>query len=234
MNAPPLAPSRLRNRLAAVILAARHDASARDLLGALADGGTVLDEWLRVGGADAPASRRPVLAAHRTAVMARARRARESVAAGPPVRRRESLAQALETAAILFDAGLFFEAHEVLEPWWRRSSGDEGEALRGLIQIAVGYQHRAVGNAPGARSLIASGAARARGRRVLGIPLDKFVEAAATDGGRIGAHADAAKAGVRFPRGAGPTSIAPTPGRHCPRTGQPAARRTHRRPAARP
>jgi hypothetical protein len=111
--------------------------------------------------------------------VARARRAIASVAARPLCSLADTLGEALDTAASLFDAGLFFEAHEVLEPHWRRASGDEREALQALIQIAVGYQHGATGNARGARSLLALGAARARGRNVLGVALDDFADAVA-------------------------------------------------------
>src|SRR5439155_1354769 len=65
-----------------------------------------------------------------------------------------SLAEALAQAAVLFDAGLAFEVHELLEPYWTCAHGDEREALQGLIQVAVGYQHLANGNLAGARSLL--------------------------------------------------------------------------------
>jgi uncharacterized protein len=84
---------------------------------------------------------------------------------------------ALTAAARLFDAGLFFEVHEVLEPHWMVARDLERDALQGLIQIAVGWQHLANGNLPGARSLLADGAARLHGRRLLGVDFDRFAQA---------------------------------------------------------
>src|SRR5207249_698488 len=81
-------------------------------------------------------------------------------------------------AAVLFDAGLAFEVHELLEPYWVRAHGDEREALQGLIQIAVGYQHLANGNLAGARALLDDGTTRTRGRSVAGIDCDAFARAA--------------------------------------------------------
>jgi hypothetical protein len=209
---------------------------------ALAAGGAALDDWLRAedttgrgrpagagaaqrGDGDAalerrkvegdPARRARAASAHRTAVMARARRAIASVAAAPLRSSADTLVEALDTAATLFDAGLFFEAHEVLEPHWRRSSGDEREAIQGLIQIAVGCQHRVAGNARGARSLLEHGAARVRGRRVLGVALDRFADAImrsdrSIDPGAIGPA-------VAFPRMPGAPSATGRPGPGRPR-----------------
>ena len=66
----------------------------------------------------------------------------------------------LQAAGLLFDAGLHFEVHEVLEPHWAAAQGDARETLQGLIQIAVGYQHLANGNHAGARSLLVEGSGR--------------------------------------------------------------------------
>jgi predicted metal-dependent hydrolase len=60
----------------------------------------------------------------------------------------------------LWNEGLFFEVHEVLEDVWRTVSGPVRQALQGVIQIAVAYHHQAHGNARGARSLLAEGRAR--------------------------------------------------------------------------
>jgi len=48
-------------------------------------------------------------------------------------------------AAILWRHGLYFEAHEVLEPHWQAASGEEREGLRGLIQAAGVYVHQEAG-----------------------------------------------------------------------------------------
>lgn len=87
------------------------------------------------------------------------------------------LEDVLSWAAVLFDAGLHFEVHEWLEPHWRRAAADDGEALRGLIQVAVGYQHGANGNLAGARALLEEGGARLHGRRLAEIDLDPFARA---------------------------------------------------------
>ena len=152
MMAPPLPSLRARHRLAETILAALHEPTARRVLASLAwDDGAVAD-WLA-----------PHEAHECGAVSARARRASAAMAAAPLRSPAGTLGDALEAAALLFDAGLFFEAHEVLEPHWRRASGDTREALQGLIQIAVGYQHRVNGNAHGARSLLGGGVSKRAG-----------------------------------------------------------------------
>ena len=92
-----------------------------------------------------------------------ARRGLEAVAAvcaDPP------LPVGLEEAATLFEAGLYFETHEVLEPFWMRALGAEREALQGLIQVAVGFQHLANDNLDGARALLRDGATKLAGHRL--------------------------------------------------------------------
>src|SRR5262245_65475667 len=93
-------------------------------------------------------------------MLARARQAHRVLALEPWRRTDGHLADALAAAAILFDAGLHFEVHELLEPRWSRSQGQERQALQGLIQVAVGYQHLANGNLAGARALLDEGARR--------------------------------------------------------------------------
>jgi predicted metal-dependent hydrolase len=83
-------------------------------------------------------------------------------------------AEAVEDALALWDARLFFEVHEVLEPHWAVATGDTREALQGVIQIAVGWQHLANGNLAGARALLADGAAKLHGRRLFDVALDAF------------------------------------------------------------
>jgi hypothetical protein len=57
----------------------------------------------------------------------------------------------------LFNAGLFFEAHELLEGDWRRATGDLKTFLQGLIQVAVGLHHQAEGNVRGALTRLCAG-----------------------------------------------------------------------------
>lgn len=148
IRTPPL---ELRNRLAEIVLAALHDPAAREDLARIAETAAALPPWC--AGAAAPEV---------ALVRARARRATEALAGGPRLAREPSLAAALRAAAALFDAGLHFEVHELLEPHWTRATGPRREVLQGLIQIAVGYQHLANGNVGGARALLAEGSRRLR------------------------------------------------------------------------
>lgn len=116
-------------------------------------------------------------AAWAATLLDRARRA-DTALAGAPLAPAADLETALAAAARLFDAALFFEVHEVLEPHWLVARDERREALQGLIQIAVAWQHLANGNVAGARSLLTDGAARLHGQRLVGIELDAFARAA--------------------------------------------------------
>lgn len=167
-------PLRLRNRLAETILGAVGDVAARR---ALAEVAAAPETWL------AADERRwaPLLAA-------RARRASDALAVLTP-QVPHGLEAALDAAAILYEAGLHFEAHELLEPYWMSASGETREALQGVIQAAVGWQHLANDNVPGARSLLAEGAARLHGRRFGGRDFDAFARATAEAAARLPAAA---------------------------------------------
>ena len=156
---------RPRNRLAETILAALHDPSARDELLALArtPEGQLPAGWL-ASGEERHAEK--LVGRARCAALALGRHARGRP--DPP------LDEALAAAATLFDAGLYFEVHELLEPYWRQTAGASREALQGLIQIAVGYQHLANGNLDGARALLAEGATRVRQGQLPGLDLARF------------------------------------------------------------
>src|SRR5262249_23418987 len=52
-----------------------------------------------------------------------------------------------------FNAGRYYEAHEVWEAIWLRASGEEKRFYQMLIQAAVGLHHYDRGNLRGARSL---------------------------------------------------------------------------------
>jgi predicted metal-dependent hydrolase len=183
----PTLPLPVRNRLAETILQSLHDAEARRGLERLAGGGEAERGWL---GPDERGQAR--------LLRLRAQRASDAVRtlplgpAGPP------LDEALAAAASLFDAGLGFEVHELLEPHWVRAAGDEREALQGLIQISVGYQHLANGNATGARALLEEGARRLAGRRLGHLPLESFAQAVRESIARLPALDPAAI--PRFPR----------------------------------
>ena len=95
------------------------------------------------------------------------------------------LAEALDDARRLFGAHLYFEVHELLEPRWATAAGDEREALQGLIQVAVGFQHLANGNTTGARALLVDGAARLHGRVLGALALDGFARAVLDAAGAV-------------------------------------------------
>src|ERR1700741_1889521 len=57
---------------------------------------------------------------------------------------------------LLFNAGDYFEAHEVWEDLWSESHGDERRFYQGLIQAAVGLCHFGNGNLGGAGKLYRS------------------------------------------------------------------------------
>jgi hypothetical protein len=168
----PALPPRLRHRLADTILAALHDKRARRELVRLSSDERHARRWC------APDT------AYGALVHRRAQQAADALRA-ISLRGARDLDETLEVAGVLFDAGLFFEVHEALEPHWREARGDTREALRGLIQIAVGYHHWAHGNPRGARALLEAGAARVRPRRLGDLALEDFGAAVAKSSRRV-------------------------------------------------
>lgn len=162
----PTLPLPARNRLAETILVSLRDAAARRELERLARGSGAADEELGLSSRE-----------HGRLVRLRAQRASDAVATLPLASNPPTLDEALAAAATLFDAGLGFEVHEILEPHWVQAEGDDRQALQGLIQIAVGYQHLANGNPRGARALLVEGAERLSGRRLGRLSLDAFAQA---------------------------------------------------------
>jgi hypothetical protein len=67
---------------------------------------------------------------------------------------------ALRVAVAMFNAGEFFEQHEVLEELWREASGPPRELYQGILQVGVGFHHLERGNQRGALSLLDRGLAR--------------------------------------------------------------------------
>jgi uncharacterized protein len=59
-----------------------------------------------------------------------------------------------------FNAGRFFEAHEVWEELWLGAAEPEKTFLQGLIQVAAAFHHHARENPRGTRSLLAAGIAK--------------------------------------------------------------------------
>ena len=170
----PTVPFRARNRLAELILASLADAGARDELAAIARPGAGAPDWLMED--ELP---------YRHLLRERAHRACAALASRPPGASVRSRAEGLDAAAILFDASLYFEVHELLEAFWRDARGDDREALQGLIQVAVGYQHLANGNLAGARALLEEGSGRLLGRQLDAIELGPFAHAVRRSLGRL-------------------------------------------------
>ena len=164
----PTLPLRLRNRLAETILHALHDPTVRRQLERLADEPAAAKRWLEDAGRE-----------HEPLLRWRARCATEALAGRPLMAVDPLPDEALTAAATLFDAGLHFEVHELLEPHWVRAEGRGREALQGLIQIAVGYQHLANGNLQGAQALLADGTQRLRAGRLSDLDLSTFAAAVA-------------------------------------------------------
>lgn len=61
--------------------------------------------------------------------------------------------ECLAEGVVLFNAGRWFEAHEVWEEAWMRESGPRRALLQGLIQVAAGWLKQTEGRVEGARTL---------------------------------------------------------------------------------
>jgi hypothetical protein len=149
-------PLPLRNRLAGLILRALSDRASREELRA----------WAGSSG--------DVAEPHAAEARARARRAARMLDRRPLAPAKPALADALESAGDLFNARLYFEVHELLEPHWVLAAGREREAIQGLIQGAVALEHLANGNIRGAQSLLAEAVRKLRGRELAGLALEPF------------------------------------------------------------
>jgi len=180
-------PLPLRNRLTDLILDSLHDAEARKGLEALAaacaHSRAPAGGWPTAFPADLFERRGEGVALksgwrqHAAEFGERAARAWRAIGVRPLDAADAPLAVALAAAGALFDAGLYFEVHEALEPYWMRAAGDEREALQGLIQVAVGLQHLANGNLGGARALLHDGCVKILGRGLEGLDLEPFARA---------------------------------------------------------
>jgi uncharacterized protein len=62
-----------------------------------------------------------------------------------------------------FNAGEFFEAHEVWEEIWLTASVPEKTFLQGMIQIAAAFHHYGRRNLRGTKSLLVAGLAKING-----------------------------------------------------------------------
>lgn len=95
--------------------------------------------------------------------------------------------EALAEGIAHFDAGRFFQAHEMWEGAWHRADAPERDFWQGITQIAVGFTHAQRGNAHGATTLLRRGARRlaAYGPEHRGFPVARLREAAARAAERI-------------------------------------------------
>jgi predicted metal-dependent hydrolase len=84
-----------------------------------------------------------------------------------PVLERELL-----PAVLLFNAGLYFEVHEVLEALWRGATGSTKTFLQGLLQIAVALHHVERGNRSGAAAQLSKGTDKIRRSRAAAPAVD--------------------------------------------------------------
>lgn len=93
-------------------------------------------------------------------------------------------------ARAAWDAGLFFEVHEILEPAWLAERGTRRDALQGLIMAGAALHHLTQGNTAGARGLLRDSVRRlAASPEDLGLDLAGFAR-------ELGALADAIDAGT--------------------------------------
>jgi len=190
-------PLPLRNPLADLILASLHDVEARRALDAVATlcieppgqprivnvPGRVPREFLEEhAGALRLKNEWREHAADLGERSSRASRAIDGRPLDPPDAALES---ALDAAAILFDAGLYFEVHELLESHWLRAESSDRIALQGLIQVAVGFEHLVNSNLKGGYALLASGCDKMQCSTLPGLDVGRFardVRAFVTDG----------------------------------------------------
>lgn len=74
--------------------------------------------------------------------------------------RTRGAARAVSIAAVLFNAGLFFECHEWGEGLWKQAPAESKGFYHGLVQVAAAFYHHEKGNTHGSRTLLAKGLAR--------------------------------------------------------------------------
>lgn len=90
----------------------------------------------------------------------------------------DPLRKAMAEAALCFNAGLFFEAHEHLEHYWAMEpKGPTKRLLQGIIQISVGFHHACLGKYDGAINQLGTGLEKMIGTtgEFLGLDCDAFL-----------------------------------------------------------
>lgn len=102
-------------------------------------------------------------------------RARRFAAARAWIRADASEGDAVACARAAWDAGLFFEVHELLEPEWLGAEGERRQTLQGLIMAGGALHHLCEANPAGARGLLRKAIDRLDGASdMLGLELVAF------------------------------------------------------------
>lgn len=117
---------------------------------------------------------------HRSYARDRLRRYRDAYSGIRSLGLDDPFAQAL----VLWDHGLFFEAHERWETVWQRSSGERREALKGLILAAGVWMQGEQGRVSAAKRLAAKARALLE-RHGHVLPIDATELLRALDDGRL-------------------------------------------------
>lgn len=102
-------------------------------------------------------------------------RAQRFAAALGWLRAEDGVGDVVRAARAAWDAGLFFEVHELLEPEWLRASGPRKTALQGLILAGTGLHHLVGANRAGATGSLRDAARKlAESPRLEGLDLGPF------------------------------------------------------------
>ena len=126
---------------------------------------------------------------------------REAGGRGTALAAMEPLARTVAEAALCFNAGLFFEAHEHLEHRWvALPPGSVKRFVQGIIQVSVGMYHARRGSYHGAANQLAKGLDKLRGERgtVMGLDCDQFVREVSTFRQRLAARGSADMGSLRL------------------------------------
>jgi len=91
----------------------------------------------------------------------------------------EEIERSVEVASLLFEKGLYFEVHELLEEVWMGEFGKNRDFLQALIQIGVAYYHLKNFNVRGFELLIDNALELLKGYRgeFFGVNVDSLKEA---------------------------------------------------------
>jgi hypothetical protein len=90
-------------------------------------------------------------------------RAQRYAAACTWIDEEHSTGNTIACARAAWDAGLFFEVHELLEPVWLAAAGETKHLLQAMIMAGAGFHHLTEGNLAGAQGLLRQSATRLRG-----------------------------------------------------------------------